>query len=55
MPLDEPEKDYFLVGTAFDDLVSYGEDFFFDKYYIDEGLLKDDLIKRCEELGLNTN
>lgn len=55
MPLDEPEKDYYLVGTAFDDLVSYWEEVFFDKYYIDEGLLKDDLIKRCEELGLNTN
>lgn len=54
MQTDEPEKDYYLVGTAFDDLVSYWEEVFFDKYYIDEGLLKDDLIKRCEELGLNT-
>jgi len=34
--LEEPEKDYYLVGTAFDDLVSYGEEYFFDKYYIDE-------------------
>ena len=53
--LEENEKDYYLVGTAFDDLVSYWEEYFFDKYYLDEGLLKDDLIKRCEELGLNTN
>lgn len=53
-PLDEAEKDYYLVGTAFDDLVSYWEEYFFDKYYIDEGLLKEDLIRRCEELGLNT-
>lgn len=55
MVLEDSEKDYYLVWTAFDDLVSYGEDFFFDKYYIDEGLLKDDLIQRCEELGLNTS
>ena len=54
-PLEEPEKDYYLVGTAFDDLVSYGEEYFFDKYYIDEWLLKDDLIQRCKELGLNTS
>ena len=53
--LEENEKDYYLVWTAFDDLVSYGEEYFFDKYYLDEGLLKDELIKRCEELGLNTN
>lgn len=53
--LDEPEKDYYVVWTAFDDLVSYGETYFFDKYYIDEWLLKDDLIKRSKELGLNTD
>lgn len=53
--LEENEKDYYLVWTAFDDLVSYGEEYFFDKYYLDEWLLKDELIKRCEELGLNTN
>lgn len=49
--LEEEEKDYYTVGTAFDDLLSYGEDFFTDKYYIDEWLLKDDLIKKCEEKG----
>lgn len=47
--LDEEEKDYYTVWTAFDDLLSYGEDFFNDKYYIDEWLLKEDLIKKCEE------
>lgn len=55
MILEDKEKDYYLVGTAFDDLVSYWESYFFDKYYIDEWLLKDDLILRCKELGLNTS
>lgn len=53
--LEEEEKDYYTVGTAFDDLVSYWEDFFNDKYYIDEGLLKEDLIRKCEEKGFSTN
>ena len=52
--LDEEEKDYYTVWTAFDDLLSYGEDFFNDKYYIDEWLLKEDLIKKCEEKGFIT-
>ena len=52
--LEDAEKDYYVVWTAFDDLVSYWEEYFFDKYYIDEGLLKEDLVRRCEELGLNT-
>ena len=50
--LEEKEKDYYLVGTAFDDLVSFREDKFFDKYYIDDGSLKEDLVKRCDELGI---
>jgi hypothetical protein len=29
--LDEPEKDYYVVWTAFDDLVSYWETYFFVK------------------------
>ena len=53
--LDEEEKDYYTVWTAFDDLVSYWEDFFNDKYYIDEGLLKEELIRKCEEKGFSTN
>jgi len=46
IPVEWEEKDYFLVWTAFDDLVSYWEDFFNDKYYIDEWLLKADLIEK---------
>lgn len=53
--LEEEEKDYYVVWTAFDDLLSYGEDAWWDKYYIDEGLLKDDLIAKCKERWLNTN
>lgn len=47
--LDEQEKEYYMIWTAFDDLVSYWEDFFMDKYYIDEWYLKEDLIRMCEE------
>lgn len=52
--LEEKEKDYYLVWTAFDDLVSFREEKFFDKYYIDDWSLKEDLVKRCEELGINS-
>ena len=53
--LDEEEKDYYIVWTAFDDLLSYWEDAWWEKYYIDEGLLKDDLIKKCEEKWFRTD
>lgn len=46
IPAKEIEAPYFLMWNAFDDLVSFGEDFFQEKYYIDEWLLKADLIER---------
>ncbi len=52
--IDEEEKDYYLVGTAFDDLLSYGEDAWWNKYYIDEWLLKEDLIAKCKGNWLDT-
>lgn len=52
--LEDEEKDYFTVWTAFDDLVSYWEDYRWEKYYIDKWLLKEDLIAKCEEQWLNT-
>jgi len=46
----EWEKDYFKLGTAFDDLLSYGADEFFKKYAIkEEKLLKDDIKKKLDE------
>jgi len=47
--VEEEEKDYFTVWNAFDDLVSYWEEKFFEKYYIDEWLLKADLIEKLWE------
>lgn len=52
---EEEGKDYYITWTAFDDLLSYWKDFFFDNYYIDEWLLKDDLIEMCKNLGLDTS
>lgn len=39
----ETEKRYFILWTAFDDLITFWQDFFMEKYYIDEGLLVEDL------------
>ena len=43
---DEEEKRYFIVWTAFDDLLSYGREFFVNKYAIKEDLLAADLKKK---------
>lgn len=48
---EEKEKRHFVVGTAFDDLVSYGKDFFLEKYAIKEKLLKADLKKLLKKEG----
>lgn len=49
----EEDKRHFVIGRAFDDLVSYGEDYFMDRYYIDEWLvvdeLRQELLKRPED------
>lgn len=47
--IEQEEARHFVVGTAFDDLVSYWEDFFFEKYYIDDWSVKDDLLKKAIE------
>lgn len=39
----ESEKRHFIVGTAFDDLVTFGQEWRLEKYYIDEGLVVDEL------------
>lgn len=45
------EARHFVIGTAFDDLISYWEEFFLEKYYIDDGSVKDDLLKRAISKG----
>lgn len=48
--LEQEDKRHFIVGSAFDDLVSYGEEFFLEKYYIDEWLVVEDLkVKLIEK------
>jgi len=46
------EKTCFKLGTAIDDFISYGEEKFYEKYFIDEGLLKWDLEKLAIEKGI---
>lgn len=47
--IEEEDKRCFVVGSAFDDLVSYWEEYFLEKYYIDEWLLVDDLKTKLTE------
>lgn len=44
---NEEEKRHFVIWTAFDDLVSYGKDFFLDKYAITEKYLKGELVEKA--------
>lgn len=41
--IDAEEKTCFKLGTAIDDFISYGEEKFFNKYFIDQWLLKPEL------------
>lgn len=47
--IEEEDKRCFVVWSAFDDLVSYWEEYFLEKYYIDEWLLVDDLKTKLTE------
>lgn len=51
-PLAEKERKAFLIGTAFDDYLSYGKDFFFNKYFIDAWMLVADMVRECGERGI---
>jgi hypothetical protein len=55
MPVPRTTGRHFVIGNAFDDLVSYGKEYFLKKYYIDDGLvtagLKEMLLKRYELEG----
>lgn len=46
----EEQKRHFIVWWAFDDLVSYGEEYFLEKYYIDEWYVVDELKQKLEEM-----
>ena len=49
-PLNDQEKKCFTIGTAIDDLISYWEDVFNKKYFIDQWYLKADLIEKLEDM-----
>lgn len=51
-PLKEGEKDSLKMGTALDDLISYGEEEFYKKYYVDTGMKVAELRAKCDELGI---
>lgn len=44
--LREKEEKHFTIGTAIDDFISYWETIFYQKYFIDEWLKKQDLEER---------
>jgi hypothetical protein len=50
--LKERDPKCFIIGTAFDDYLSHGADYFFDKYFLDEGLLVSEMVERCIERGI---
>jgi hypothetical protein len=50
--VDGEEKACFKFGTAVDDYISYGEEAFKKKYFLDEGLLKGDLEKLAISKGI---
>ena len=50
--IDAPEKKCFKMGTAIDDLISYGKEKFDKKYFIDPGLLKWDLESLAIKKGI---
>lgn len=50
--IEGEEKTCFKLGTAIDDFISYGEEKFFEKYFIDEGLLKWDLEALAIKKGI---
>lgn len=50
--IEGEEKTCFLLGTAVDDLISYGLEKFEKKYFIDEGLLKGDLEALAIKKGI---
>lgn len=49
LPTEEEEPRYYVIGSAFDFLISYGETEFLRKYYIDDGLLKAELAEKLAE------
>lgn len=49
--LEEEDKRCFVVGSAFDTLVSYGKEAFLEKYYIDDWLVVDELKQKLIAQG----
>ena len=52
LKLDDDNKDYFILWTALDDLLSYGEADFYKKYALKEKMLKADLEKALNNKGI---
>lgn len=51
---EEWEKRYFVIGQAFDDLVSYGDEYFKENYVIDNWLKKESLQRELEKQWYDT-
>ena len=52
IPLREVESKAFLIGSAFDDYLSHGAEYFFAKYFLDQWLLVADMKELCIEKGI---
>lgn len=52
--IDERDKKHLTIGTAIDDLISYWENAFFKKYFIDEWLLKPELEQKLFEMWIDS-
>lgn len=51
-PLEEKDSKSLTIGTAFDDLMCFGSDFFYQKYWIDSGMTVADMVKELWERGV---
>ena len=52
--LKEKEETHFKLWTAIDDFISYGENEFYKKYWIDEGLKKPELEEKLFNMWVDT-
>lgn len=53
VPTDKATSKAFLLGTAFDDALSYGAIEWNKKYFVDDGLTVTELVEKCFSMGIS--